>query len=265
MSVDYPASTGGSSNTTETTQLAVKTAVEALAAALGTDDAAFSVAVSKLFNAGFLFNDTSPDSVNEGDNGAARMSGNRNLYVCIRDNAGNERGLNIDSSGRLTAVAVAAGDVAHGSSDSGNPVKIGGVGRQTNPTAVSDGQRANAFLDDLGRQVVVLNQCRDLVGEAVLTVTSSTAETTLIAAIASTFVDITALVITNSSATATLVTVRDATAGGTARVFSVPANGGIVVPLPSPMKQGTVNNNWTVQCGTSVASIYVWALYNKNV
>jgi hypothetical protein len=67
------------------------------------DDAAFTPATSEVLPIGFTFDNTSPDSVDEGDIGAARMSANRNIYVNIRDNAGNERGLNIDASGQLAA------------------------------------------------------------------------------------------------------------------------------------------------------------------
>jgi hypothetical protein len=63
------------------------------------DDAAFTPGTSEVLPVGFTFDDTSPDTVNEGDIGAARMSANRNIYVNIRDNAGNERGLNVDASG----------------------------------------------------------------------------------------------------------------------------------------------------------------------
>lgn len=50
---------------------------------------------------GAEFDDTAPDSVDEGDVGRLRISANRNLYVTLRDAAGNERGLNIDSSGNI--------------------------------------------------------------------------------------------------------------------------------------------------------------------
>lgn len=63
------------------------------------DDAAFTPATTKVMMAGFEYDDIATDSVNEGDAGAARMSANRNIYVQIRDNAGNERGLNVDASG----------------------------------------------------------------------------------------------------------------------------------------------------------------------
>lgn len=66
------------------------------------DDAVFTPASNRVLPIAGTFDDTTPDSVDEGDAGIVRMSANRNLYVRIRDNAGNERGLNIDSSGRLT-------------------------------------------------------------------------------------------------------------------------------------------------------------------
>lgn len=70
------------------------------------DDAAFTPATTSVAMAGFVFDDVTPDTVNEGDAGAARMSANRNQYVNIRDNAGNERGLNIDASGNLNVSTV---------------------------------------------------------------------------------------------------------------------------------------------------------------
>lgn len=72
------------------------------------DDAAFTVATDSVAPAGFLLDDSSPDTVNEGDVGLGRMSSRREQYVQIRDAAGNERGLNIDSSGRITVVPSAA-------------------------------------------------------------------------------------------------------------------------------------------------------------
>lgn len=72
------------------------------------DDAGFSVAVASVAPAGFLFDNVAPDSVDEGDVGLARMSQNRNAYVQIRDNAGNERGLNIDASGQIAVTLASA-------------------------------------------------------------------------------------------------------------------------------------------------------------
>src|SRR5690348_1466472 len=55
---------------------------------------------------------------------------------------------------QATTFAV-AGDIANAAADSGNPLKMGGVGHTANPTAVTDGQRVNAAFDKLGKQVVV--------------------------------------------------------------------------------------------------------------
>lgn len=71
-----------------------------------TDDAAFTPGTTAGTPAFATFDDVAPDSVDEGDGGAIRMSANRNLYVRIRDNAGNERGLNVDANG---AIAVTGG------------------------------------------------------------------------------------------------------------------------------------------------------------
>tara|TARA_Y100000310_G_C20676415_1_gene813336 strand:+ start:1390 stop:2766 length:1377 start_codon:yes stop_codon:yes gene_type:complete len=75
------------------------------------DDAAFTPTTDDVVPAAAAFDDTAPDSVDEGDAGIVRMSANRNLYVTIRDAAGNERGLNIDANGDL-AIALSAVDNA---------------------------------------------------------------------------------------------------------------------------------------------------------
>ena len=51
--------------------------------------------------------------------------------------------------------AKAAGDIAHNSADSGNPLKIGGKGLAAIPGAVSDTNRVNAYFDRSGRLMVL--------------------------------------------------------------------------------------------------------------
>lgn len=96
---------------TETNSGAIKTSVELIDDAIKADDAAFTPGTTKVMMAGYEFDDTTPDSVDEGDAGAARMSANRNVYTQIRDAAGNERGMNVDASGNaqvdLAAVSTA--------------------------------------------------------------------------------------------------------------------------------------------------------------
>ena len=74
------------------------------------DDAAFTPEESGALVCAATFDDVAPDSVDEGDGGALRMSANRNLYSTIRDAAGNERGLNVNAAGGI-AVTVAATQV----------------------------------------------------------------------------------------------------------------------------------------------------------
>lgn len=69
------------------------------------DDAAFTPAVTSFTPIGALFNDVTPDSVNEGDGGVLRMSANRDLYTTIRDAAGSERGVNVNASNELLTSA----------------------------------------------------------------------------------------------------------------------------------------------------------------
>lgn len=57
--------------------------------------------------------------------------------------------------------AFTQGNVASGATDSGNPVKVGGVNRTTRPT-YADGQRAEAHYDTRGAQFVTLSQANSV-------------------------------------------------------------------------------------------------------
>lgn len=159
-----------------------------------------------------------------------------------------------------------AGDVANGSTDSGNPVKQGAVAHTAAPTAVTDGQRVNLIADKVGKQVVV-GSIRDLKGNQFTTITSSTSETTVVTAVASTFLDVYGCIVENTSATASKVTFKDSTAGTTQFEIYVPAGDtrGFMLPESGGFKQTTVNTNWTATAGTSVASIVISMLYVKNI
>lgn len=76
------------------------------------DDAAFTPATTSVMMAGFEFDDTTPDSVDEGDAGAARMSARREVYVQLRDAAGNERGLNVDANGDIGVTTALDGAIS---------------------------------------------------------------------------------------------------------------------------------------------------------
>lgn len=161
-----------------------------------------------------------------------------------------------------------AGAIAHDTADNSanNPVKVGGQARTTNPTAVADGDVANYIADKLGKQVTV-QSIRDLKTQQITTITASTSETTILTAVASTFLDVYAIFITNTSATATEVHIKDATAGTTRVTLSAPANDtrGFVLTESAAIPQATVNNNWTATAVDSVSSLIITVLAVKNL
>jgi hypothetical protein len=157
------------------------------------------------------------------------------------------------------------GAAAHNAAVAENPVLVGGEARTTNPTAVGDGDAVRAMHDDLGRQVVAPHAVRDRTVHNTITL-STTTETTLVAAGgAGVFRDLVALVLSNTSATAVRVDIRDSTAG-TIRlsVFLAADGGGAVIPFPVPLTQAAVNNNWTAQLSAAVTDVRVTAQAIEN-
>lgn len=160
----------------------------------------------------------------------------------------------------------ASGNVAHDAVDSGSPIKIGGKARTTNPTAVADADRVDAMFDKLGRQVVILGQVRDLRATQSTTITSSTTETTILTAgAAGVLHDVTNLIITNSSATDVVVTIRDDTAGTAVMFIGVKAGCTAGFAAPQAVPQTAAAKNWTAQCSASVASVSIFVQANKVV
>lgn len=157
------------------------------------------------------------------------------------------------SSQTVTAV----GDVASGASDSGNPVKQGAYAVTALPTAVTNAQRVNLVADKFGRQVVLPYSIRDLTTIGTVTLTTTT-ETTVLTAVASTFLDVTALQLSNASNTGVRVDIRDST-GGTVRFsfYLAASGGGVAQSFTVPVPQATVNNNWTAQLSAAVTDVRV--------
>lgn len=114
--------------------------------------------------------------------------------------------------------------------------------------------------------VPIMGSIREPRGRQVTTITASTAETTIVTAVAATYFDLYRLLITNTSATACNVTIKDATAGATEEIIAVPAGEtrGWSGPETAASNQTAVNNNWTATCGTAVSSIVITAWYFKN-
>ncbi len=133
---------------------------------------------------------------------------------------------------------------------------VGGRATTAVPTAGSDGQSVTGMFDKFGRLITAPQGDRALVSQNTVTV-STTTETTLLAAVAATFLDLTYIKCSNTSTTATRVDIRDATAGTVRMTIACPA---AVGPCEGevfqvPWKQTTVNNNWTIQLGTAVTDV----------
>lgn len=154
---------------------------------------------------------------------------------------------------------------ATGSAVPANAFYEAGIAKTSLPTAASDGNLTGTMVDKFGRQVVLTNSIRDLVNPITqLTLTSTTTETSLIAAVASTFNDVASLVVINTSATAVQVDFRDSTAGTIRLSLYVPAGDTRGIALPTPLPQAAVNTAWTAKCGTSVASVIITGSYIAN-
>ncbi len=163
---------GGNTITVDGTELsAIQTSVELIDDTIKADDAAFTPGTTKVQMAGFEYDDTTPDSVDEGDAGAARMSANRNIYVQIRDAAGNERGLAIDASNRLTALAVQSGTWILGA-NSGVDIGDVTINNSTGASAVNIQDGGNTITVDNGGTFAVQDS-QVIADDAAFTVATS--------------------------------------------------------------------------------------------
>lgn len=94
------------------------------------------------------------------------------------------------------------------------------------------------------------------------TLTTTVSETTIVTANATHALDLYGLILANSSATATTVTIKDSTGGTTRAVIQVPAGEtrGFMLPMDSGIPQAAANNNWTATSSASITSLFVTAL-----
>lgn len=156
-----------------------------------------------------------------------------------------------------------AEDAQHTSGDVG--VEMLGVSNETMASFGANGDYTPIATDIKGRSVVT-GSIRTLKGNQKTTITNSTSETTIVTQVASTFCDLYGLVLSNSSASAVNITIKDATAGTTRFIFSVPAGTttGFMLPESAAHKQAVVNTNWTATCSASLTSIEITALFVQN-
>jgi hypothetical protein len=138
---------------------------------------------------------------------------------------------------------VAAGDIAHDAVDSGNPQKIGGVARSSEPTAVATADRVQAMFDLVGKLIVLpYANPENFVSGAITSAMTGTTSTSLVAAPAAGLRNyLTQITVSNSHATVgTDIVIQDGSGGTT--LYTIPAAavyGGAVITFPTPLRQPT--------------------------
>lgn len=158
-----------------------------------------------------------------------------------------------------------AEDAAHTTGDTG--VMALGVRNDTlADTTNTTGDYAQLSTDIKGR-VITAGAPRALKGIQQTSVSNTTSETTIITAVASTFLDVYGIILANTGASTTKVTIKDATAGTTRAIIEVPTleTRGFMLPVDSAIPQAAVNTNWTVTCGTATTALEVTAMYVKMI
>lgn len=193
------------------------------------------------------------------------------LRVDLKDSASNTNAFKVDGSATTQPVSIAGTVVvddlaaaATGAAVPANAQYQGNLAKTSLPSAASDGNLTGNMSDKYGRSVVLNNAMRDIMGTQTTTITASTSETTIITQIASTFNDLVSVFISNTSATAARVDIRDTTAGSVIFQLYIPAGDMRGLSLTTPWPQTTVNTNWTAQSSTSVTDLRVSCLYIKN-
>jgi hypothetical protein len=190
-------------------------------------------------------------------------SGNQYVVSTLLDSGGTNK-VSINASGQLSVK-----DAADGTTSATAPttaIEVGGIAATSNPTAVANGQLVGLMTDKVGRLVVASGQPRVLVQTQTTAVASSASETTIVTAgAAGVFNDIVGFQITNQTATACTITIKDSTAGTTRKVYDLAASGGIVVPFNPPLPQSGAAANWTGTCSSAAVTIHYNVDYIQNI
>lgn len=128
------------------------------------------------------------------------------------------------------------------------------------PTTTAAGNLQALASDSAGRAIVYLYNPREQIGQQAtsMSTAAATTETIIVTGSSATFRDLCSLIITTNGTAAGNWRLRDATATTSpSYVFNTPATPGSVLALQfqPPLKQGLVNQNWTLQSsGTSTTA-----------
>lgn len=171
--------------------------------------------------------------------------------------AGQAFPVNVTAAVITSGAVTVSGANAHDSATLSNPVVVGARGSNALITAVANNDTVTNITDLRSRGIVFGSSVRELQTIENTTITASTTETTIAAAVASVLKDLKGIVLANTSATATRVDIRDSTAGTIRLSVMVPAGQTVPLMFTEPLKQNAANNNWTATCGTSITDLRV--------
>lgn len=158
------------------------------------------------------------------------------------------------------------GPTASASAVAANPTTIGGRAATTNPTAVADGQVVNAQYSKTGKAIAI-GALRTMKSDQQTQISNSTSETTIVTAgAAGVFNDLYGLILANTGASTTKVTIRDGTGGTIRAIIEVPTleTRGFMLPVDSGFSQAAAAVVWTAQCDTATTALEVTALFALN-
>jgi len=197
---------------------------------------------------------------------AAVANGDRSDF--FTDLLGSLRTLIVDGAGApldYTIPAITEGPAVAGTAvGTLKPTLGGGRGSTANPTAVTDGQIQRLMLDKVGRTATVPHQIRDLCADTAITITSTTTAADLIAAVASTSVDIVSVTMVNTSATGTAVQILNADGTTVRWTGYCPPTDMRGIVLPVPLKGAALNSKWMAKTLTSVSAVTITVQYVLN-
>jgi len=167
------------------------------------------------------------------------------------------------SSKMPTRLIVAGGNAAGATTGLSNPLSIAGQTLTAVLTTADSNNGLRLPVTTPGRQMVVRNgQMRVGVSQNNITLTSTT-ETSLLAAVASLFQDITEMTLTNTSASPTRVDIRTVTAGAVVLSINMVAGATVHLAWKTGLKQATVNTAWTAQCSAAVTDLRITAVADQ--
>ena len=177
--------------------------------------------------------------------------------IGVTDNGGS---LTVD--GTITANAgtgtfTVGGVAAHDAAISGNPVRTGARAVNTDVNAVANGDAVDVVADLTGRQIVLQGGPHERHSNGTATYTTTTAAD-VIAAVASTRIAVTSILVTNAHATTgTKVEIRDGTTV-VIQGFAAANGGGFALSAGGrPLFIGTASTAVTARCVTTGADVDV--------